>query len=59
MMAALCLIPGALVARETDEIATVEFFAPEQQGAVGVEVHLKDGRVQRIICTESGEVSIF
>lgn len=44
---------------EPGEIGTVEFFTPEQQGAVGVEVHLKDGRVQRIVCAESGEVSIL
>ncbi len=44
---------------EPGEIDSVEFFEPGQPGAVGVEVHLKDGRVQKIICAESGEVSIF
>ncbi len=42
---------------ESGEIASVEFFEPLESGAVGILVRLKDGRVQRIVCSENGEVT--
>ena len=41
---------------EPGDIASVDFFEPEQQGAVGILVKLKDGTTQRIVCLESGTV---
>lgn len=41
---------------EEGDIASVSFFEPQQQGAVGIEVTLKDGTVQRTVCLENGKV---
>lgn len=41
---------------ELGDIASVDFFEPEQKGAVGILVKLKDGTTQRIVCLESGTV---
>lgn len=41
---------------ESGDIASVDFFEPEQKGAVGILVKLKDGTTQRIVCLESGIV---
>ena len=41
---------------EPGDIASVDFFEPEQKGAVGILVKLKDGTSQRIVCLESGTV---
>ena len=42
---------------EPGDIASVDFFEPEQQGAVGIFVRLKDGTSQRIVCLENGTVN--
>ena len=42
---------------EPGDIASVDFFEPEQKGAVGILVKLKNGTEQRIICSENGKVS--
>ena len=42
---------------ESGDIASVDFFEPEQKGAVGILVKLKNGTEQRIICSENGKVS--
>ena len=39
---------------EPGDIASVGFFEPEQKGAVGILVKLKDGTTQRLVCLESG-----
>ena len=41
---------------EPGDIASVDFYEPEQKGAVGILVKLKDGTTQRIVCLESGTV---
>ena len=41
---------------EPGDIASVDFFEPEQKGAVGILVKLKDGTTQRLVCLESGTV---
>ena len=41
---------------EPGDIASVDFFEPEQKGAVGILVKLKDGTSQRIVCLENGKV---
>ena len=41
---------------EPGDIASVDFFEPEQQGAVGILVKLKDGTTQRIVCLENGKI---
>ena len=41
---------------EPGDIASVDFFVPEQKGAVGILVKLKDGTTQRLVCLESGTV---
>ena len=41
---------------EPGDIASVDFFEPEQKGAVGILVKLKDGTTQRIVCLENGKV---
>ena len=41
---------------EPGDVAAVNFFSPSEQGAVGVEVTLKDGRSMRFVCKESGQV---
>lgn len=43
---------------EPGDIASVDFFEPEQKGAVGILVKLKDGTEQRIVCSENGKVQI-
>ena len=42
---------------EPGDIASVDFFEPEQQGAVGILVRLKDGTSQRIVCLENGTIN--
>ena len=42
---------------EPGEVASVEFFSPLEKGAEGIMVKLKDGRVQRIVCYENGEMT--
>ena len=42
---------------EPGDIASVDFFEPEQQGAVGILVRLKDGTTQRIVCMENGTIN--
>lgn len=41
---------------EPGDISTVEFFEPKETGAVGIEVKLKNGTTQRIVCLENGQV---
>ena len=41
---------------EPGDIASVDFFEPEQKGAVGILVKLKDGTTQRLVCLEDGAV---
>ena len=41
---------------EPGDIASVDFFEPEQKNAVGILVKLKDGTTQRIVCLENGTV---
>ena len=41
---------------EPGDIASVDYFEPEQKGAVGILVKLKDGTTQRIVCLENGKV---
>ena len=41
---------------EPGDIASVDFFEPEQKNAVGILVKLKDGSTQRIVCLENGTV---
>ena len=43
---------------EPGEIASVDYFTPSEQGAVGIIVKLKDGTEQRIVCSENGKVSL-
>ena len=44
---------------EPGDIASVDFFEPEQKGAVGILVKLKDGTTQRIVCQECGQVKLL
>ena len=41
---------------EPGDIASVDFFEPEQKNAVGILVKLKDGTSQRIVCLENGKI---
>lgn len=41
---------------EPGDIASVDFFTPEEKNAVGIKVTLKDGRVQKVVCMENGKV---
>ena len=41
---------------EPGDIASVDFFEPEQKNAVGILVKLKNGTTQRIVCLENGKV---
>ena len=41
---------------EPGDIASVDFYEPEQKGAVGILVKLKDGTTQRLVCLEDGAV---
>ena len=43
---------------EPGDIASVDYFTPGEQGAVGIIVKLKDGTEQRIVCSENGKVKI-
>ncbi len=43
---------------EPGEISAVGFFEPLESGATGVEVRLKDGRIQRLVCSENGKVRL-
>ena len=42
---------------EPGDIASVDFFEPEQKGSVGILVRLKDGTSQRIVCLENGKIN--
>ena len=42
---------------EPGDIASVDYFTPSEQGAVGIIVKLKDGTEQRFVCLEEGKVS--
>ena len=42
---------------EPGDIASVDYFTPSEQGAVGIIVKLKNGTEQRIVCSENGKVS--
>ena len=44
---------------EPGDIVSVDFFDPEQKGAVGILVKLKDGTTQRIVCQECGQVKLL
>ncbi len=44
---------------EPGDIASVDFFEPEQKNAVGIIVKLKDGTTQRIVCLEDGKVKLL
>ena len=44
---------------EPGDIASVDFFEPEQKGAVGILVKLKDGTTRRIVCQECGQVKLL
>ena len=43
---------------EPGDIASVDYFTPSEQGAVGIIVKLKNGTEQRIVCSENGKVQI-
>ena len=43
---------------EPGDIASVDYFTPSEQGAVGIIVKLKDGTEQRIVCSENGKVKL-
>ena len=43
---------------EPGDIASVDYFMPSEQGAVGIIVKLKNGTEQRIVCSENGKVSL-
>lgn len=42
---------------EPGDIASVDYFTPNEPGAVGIIVKLKDGTVQKFICSEKGKVT--
>ena len=44
---------------EPGDIASVDYFTPSEQGAVGIIVKLKDGTEQRIVCSENGKVNLL
>ena len=41
---------------EPGDIASVDYFTPNEQGAVGIIVKLKNGTEQRIVCLENGNI---
>jgi len=41
---------------EPGDIASVDYFTPSEQGAVGIIVKLKDGTEQKFVCSENGKV---
>ena len=43
---------------EPGDIASVDYFTPSEQGAVGIIVKLKNGTEQKILCAENGKVSL-
>ena len=43
---------------EPGDIASVDYFTPSEQGAVGIVVKLKDGSGQKIVCSENGKVAM-
>lgn len=43
---------------EPGDIASVDYFTPSEQGAVGIIVKLKNGAEQHIVCSENGKVSL-
>ncbi len=43
---------------EPGDIASVDYFQPSEQGAVGIIVRLKNGTEQRFVCSENGKVSV-
>ena len=43
---------------EPGDIASVDYFTPSEQGAVGIIVKLKDGTEQKFVCSENGKVSL-
>ena len=43
---------------EPGDIASVDYFTPSEQGAVGIIVKLKNGTEQRIVCSENGKVKL-
>ena len=44
---------------EPGDIASVDYFTPSEQGAVGIIVKLKDGTEQKFVCSENGKVILF
>ncbi len=42
---------------EPGDIASVDYFTPSEQGAVGIIVRLKDGTTQKFVCLENGMVT--
>jgi len=43
---------------EPGDIASVDYFTPSEQGAVGIIVKLKNGAEQKFVCSENGKVSL-
>lgn len=43
---------------EPGDIASVDYFTPSEQDAVGIIVKLKNGTEQRIVCSENGKVKL-
>ncbi len=43
---------------EPGDIASVDYFQPSEQGAVGIIVRLKNGTEQRFVCSENGKVGV-
>lgn len=43
---------------EPGDIASVDYFTPSEENAVGIIVKLKNGTVQKFVCSENGKVSL-
>ena len=43
---------------EPGDIASVDYFTPSEENAVGITVKLKNGTVQKFVCSENGKVSL-
>ena len=43
---------------EPGDIASVDYFEPNEKGAVGIIVKLKNGTEQRIVCSENGKTEM-
>ena len=43
---------------EPGDIADVTYFTPDNPGAVGIRVRLKDGSTQRFVCTDDGQLEM-